>query len=102
VTNNLPPEFDPLLAELAEQPEHAREMWRYAIVLMMIEDEKARVRDGTIEALTIEPEGGSGGFVWDPITAASSPLCNNPRRFDKGSKSSNARESFPKKLIFRP
>lgn len=39
--NKLPPEFDPLLAELAEQPEHVREMFRYALVLVMVDDEKA-------------------------------------------------------------
>ena len=40
---DLPPEFQPLLAELAAAPEDVRAMWRYAIVLMMIDDEKARV-----------------------------------------------------------
>jgi hypothetical protein len=41
--SNLPPEFQPLLDELAETPEHVKAMWRYAIVLAMIDDEKARV-----------------------------------------------------------
>lgn len=40
---NLPPEFQPLLVELAAQPENVHAMWRYAVVLMMIDDEKARV-----------------------------------------------------------
>lgn len=40
---NLPPEFDSVLAALAEQPDNVLAMWKYAIVLMMIDDEKARV-----------------------------------------------------------
>lgn len=42
---SLPPEFGPLLDELASAPENVRAMWRYAIVLLMIDDEKARVID---------------------------------------------------------
>lgn len=45
--NFLPPEFQPLLDELAVQPDHVRAMWQYALVLMMIDDEKARVIDST-------------------------------------------------------
>ena len=40
---NLPPEFQPFLDELADTPENVKTMWRYAIVLAMIDDEKARV-----------------------------------------------------------
>lgn len=40
---NLPPEFQPLHAELAAAPDNVRAMWKYAIVLMMIDDEKARL-----------------------------------------------------------
>lgn len=40
---HLPPEFAPLLDEVASAPENVRAMWKYAIVLMMIDDEKARV-----------------------------------------------------------
>lgn len=43
--NNLPPEFQPLLSELARQPQNVRALWRYAIVLLLIDDEKARVVD---------------------------------------------------------
>jgi hypothetical protein len=39
--SKLPRESAPLLAALVEQPAHVREMWRYALVLMMIDDEKA-------------------------------------------------------------
>ncbi len=45
----LPPEFDPLLVELADQPEPIREMWCYALVLMMIDDEKARIISSQLE-----------------------------------------------------
>lgn len=41
--NDLPAEFDSFLAALADQPENVRAMFRYALVLMMIDDEKARV-----------------------------------------------------------
>lgn len=40
---SLPPDFQPLLAELAAAPDNVRAMWRYALVLIMIDDEKARV-----------------------------------------------------------
>lgn len=43
MSGDLPREFDSLPAELAEQPEPVRAIWRYALVLMMIDDEKARV-----------------------------------------------------------
>lgn len=39
----LPTEFDALLDELASQPESVRELWRYAMALVLIDDEKARV-----------------------------------------------------------
>lgn len=39
----LPPEFDPLLADLADESEHA--MFRHAPVLMMSVNEKARVAE---------------------------------------------------------
>lgn len=47
--NNLPPEFAPLLAELASAPENVRAMWRYALVLMMIDDEEARIMGTRVE-----------------------------------------------------
>lgn len=40
---NFPPKFQPLLKELAVSPPAVREMWHYALVLMMIDAEKARV-----------------------------------------------------------
>lgn len=39
----LPTEFEPLLDELASAPASVRAVWRYAIVLLMVDDEKARV-----------------------------------------------------------
>lgn len=39
----LPSEFQPLLHELASASENDRAMLRYALVLMVIDDEKARV-----------------------------------------------------------
>lgn len=41
----LPPEMQEVLDALSEQPAATREMFRYALVLMMIDDEKARVLD---------------------------------------------------------
>lgn len=40
---NLPPEFDVLLQIVTVQPEPVRAMWKYALVLVMIDDEKAHV-----------------------------------------------------------
>lgn len=40
---NLPYEFGPFLADLSHQSEAVRSMWRYAIALMLIDDEKARI-----------------------------------------------------------
>lgn len=39
----LPPEFDALMDELASQPEPVRELWRYAMALVLIDNENARV-----------------------------------------------------------
>lgn len=47
--SNLPPEFDSLLAELAEAPDNVRAMWKYALALMMIDDKKARVLGTRVE-----------------------------------------------------
>lgn len=41
--STLPPEFDAILNQVAEQPEDVRAVWRYALVLMLLDDEKARV-----------------------------------------------------------
>lgn len=43
--SNLPPEFDSLLAELEHVPEHARALWRYAMVLLLLDDKHASVLD---------------------------------------------------------
>lgn len=55
--SDLPADFDHLLAELALQPEHVRQLWRYALALMMLDDEKARVvgtrRDDGQEILAV-------------------------------------------------
>lgn len=55
---SLPPEFQPLLDELAEAPENVRLMWRYAITLLMIDDEKARVvgmrQEEATEIITVQ------------------------------------------------
>src|SRR5581483_2098406 len=56
--NILPPEFDSLLALLGEQPERVRKIWRYALVLMMIDDERAHIVDSykedSVQFLLIE------------------------------------------------
>lgn len=58
----LPAEFDELLELVVAQPEHVRAMWRYALVLMMIDDEKARVvethRDGETLHLIVQTVAG--------------------------------------------
>lgn len=60
--NELPTEFQPLLDELAAEPESVREMWHYAMVLMMIDDEKARVvksqQDGELLQLVVRTNAG--------------------------------------------
>jgi hypothetical protein len=40
---NLPPEFESLLNLLKGQPQTVRELFHYAVVLMMLDDEKARM-----------------------------------------------------------
>lgn len=40
---DLPPEFEPILKLIQAQPENVRELFHYAIVLMMIDDERAHV-----------------------------------------------------------
>lgn len=62
VDPNRTPEFDSLLAEPANAPENVRAMWKYALVLLMIDDEKARITanetvDGQ-EFLTIRTNAG--------------------------------------------
>lgn len=56
--SNLPPEFQPLLDELADTPENVKAMWRYAIALLLIDDEKARIletrEEGDTQHLTVE------------------------------------------------
>lgn len=47
--NDLPPEFNSLLSALANEPEHVRAMWRYTLVLMMIDNEKAQVMGTRLE-----------------------------------------------------
>lgn len=70
LTNEPPPEFDSLLDTLAEQPEHVREMWQYAMVLMMIDDEKARViethQDGDRLHLVVQTVAGERFSVMRP------------------------------------
>jgi hypothetical protein len=39
----LPPEFERLAGLLSEQPPEVRDLFRYALVLAMIDEEKARV-----------------------------------------------------------
>lgn len=55
---DLPPEFEPILSELAAAPGNVRAMWKYAMVLMMIDDEKARVvaarREGATQFLIVQ------------------------------------------------
>lgn len=46
---NLPPEFEPLLQLLERQPESVRAIFHFAMVLMMIDDEKARVMETYVE-----------------------------------------------------
>jgi hypothetical protein len=48
-TESLPPEFDPLLAELANESPNVREMFHYAVTLLMLDDEKARVIGERVE-----------------------------------------------------
>lgn len=57
----LPPEFEPVLQHLKSQPESVREIFHYAIVLMMMDDEKARV---------LETQEENGKTVWIVQTIA--------------------------------
>lgn len=54
---DLPPELQSVLAAMSAQPEHARELFRYALVLLMIDDERARIlgtrMDNEQEILTL-------------------------------------------------
>ncbi len=43
MADDLPQEYESLLEDLAAAPDNVRAMWKYALVLMMIDDEKARV-----------------------------------------------------------
>ncbi len=45
----LPPEFEHLADLLNEQPPEVRDLFRYALVLAMIDDEKARITGTRIE-----------------------------------------------------
>lgn len=67
----LPPEFESLLELVAEQPEHVRAMWRYALVLMMIDDEKARIIEsyqvGDVLHLTVQTRTGDRFEIERPV-----------------------------------
>ncbi len=45
----LPPEFERLANLISEQPPDVRDLFRYALVLAMIDDEKAHVTSTRIE-----------------------------------------------------
>jgi hypothetical protein len=67
---DLPPEWDAVLTEIARQPENVRAMWRYALVLMMIDDEKARIvatqRDGETFYVLVQTRDGERFSVVRP------------------------------------
>ncbi len=42
-SNDLPPEFQHIADLASQQPPQVRELFHYALVLVMIDDEKARV-----------------------------------------------------------
>lgn len=69
--STLPPEFNPLLAELSDTPDNVRAMWKYALVLMMVDDEKARViANETVEGqdlLTVRTNAGDEFQVDRPV-----------------------------------
>lgn len=71
--SDLPPEFDDLLAAADRQPESARQLWRYAIALMLVDDEKAHFvgshRDGDTLHLVVQPVAGEiFSIVRPPMT----------------------------------
>lgn len=41
----LPPEFAKVLVAVQAEPEHVRATWRYALVLLMIDEERARITE---------------------------------------------------------
>jgi hypothetical protein len=55
---DLPPEFERLADLLSEQPAEVRDLFRYVLVLAMIDDEKAHITgtrmDGDLEYLTVQ------------------------------------------------
>ncbi len=59
---DLPPELERLADLLSEQPPEVRDLFRYALVLAMIDDEKARVIGTRVEEerewLTVETVAG--------------------------------------------
>jgi len=63
---DLPPEFEPLLQNLESQPESVREIFHYALVLLMVDDEKARVLE------TYEED---GRIMWRVQTITGDTLC---------------------------
>ncbi len=56
---DLPPEFEQLADLISEQPPHVRDLFRYALVLGMIDDEKAHITgsrvEGDREHVTVKP-----------------------------------------------
>ena len=72
----LPPELQRVADLLSEQPSEVRDLFRYALVLAMIDEEKARVIGTRVEedreSLTIETVAGdsSGGTTTSIITPA--------------------------------
>jgi hypothetical protein len=73
---DLPPEFEHLADLIGEQPAHVRDLFRYALVLAMIDDEKARVTPTRVEEererLTVETVAG------DVFEVARPPISEEP------------------------
>lgn len=59
---NLPPNLQDLARLLDDQPEDVQELFRYALVMLMIEDNKARIIEtenvDNLEYLTVETSAG--------------------------------------------
>lgn len=49
----LPAEYHSILEQVADQPANTRTMWRYALVLLMIHDEKARFVETRLDGETL-------------------------------------------------
>jgi hypothetical protein len=70
---DLPPEFERLADLLSEQPAEVRDLFRYALVLAMIDDEKAHITgtriDGDREYLSVQTIAGDVfGILRPPIS----------------------------------